>query len=261
MSKVAMAVAAHPDDIEMMMGGTLIMLKRAGCEIHYMNVANGSCGTDTLDKNEIVAIRTAEAQDAADLIGAVFHPPLVDDLQIIYTESLAAKLCAIVRRVDPQILLLPSPQDYMEDHMNTSRLMVTAAFCRNIVNFPTDPPTPPLFSEMCLYHGLPWGLRDQLRKTVDAGTFVDVSSVMADKRRMLACHRSQKEWLDRTQGLESYLTTTEDLAAQVGRLSGRFTHAEGWRRHLHLGFGREEFDPLSDALGKHIISLDQGELP
>ena len=43
--KTAIAIAAHPDDIEFYMAGTLLLLKRAGYEIHYMNVANGNCGS------------------------------------------------------------------------------------------------------------------------------------------------------------------------------------------------------------------------
>ncbi|HUU58478.1 MAG TPA: PIG-L family deacetylase, partial [Phycisphaerae bacterium] len=49
MSEIAIAVAAHPDDIEFMMGGTLLLLGLAGCELHYMTVANGSCGSVTAD--------------------------------------------------------------------------------------------------------------------------------------------------------------------------------------------------------------------
>ena len=40
-----MAIACHPDDIDFGMAGTLMMLKKAGYEIHYMDVANGSLGT------------------------------------------------------------------------------------------------------------------------------------------------------------------------------------------------------------------------
>ena len=43
--KRAFAVAAHPDDIEFFMAGTLMRLGEAGYELHYMNVADGSCGT------------------------------------------------------------------------------------------------------------------------------------------------------------------------------------------------------------------------
>ena len=42
---IALAVFAHPDDIELTAAGTLVRLQRAGYRIHYMTVANGSCGS------------------------------------------------------------------------------------------------------------------------------------------------------------------------------------------------------------------------
>ncbi len=248
MPKVAFAVAAQPDDIEFMMGGTFLLLGRAGYELHYMNIANGSCGTAVRDKDEIVAIRAAEARAAAAVAGAMFHPPLTDDLMIYYEPSLAARLCAVMRMANPEILLLPSPQDYMEDHTNASRLGVTAAFCRGMRNFATDPPVAPIESEMAIYHAMPYGLTDQLRNPITPHFFINIADILADKRRMLACHRSQKEWLDVSQGLDSYLIAMEEMSAQVGRMSGRFGFAEGWRRHSHMGFGAERFDPLKDRL-------------
>ena len=253
MRKVAFAIAAHPDDIEFMMAGTMLLLARAGYELHYMNVANGSCGTATLSRDEIVTIREREAQEAAASLGAAFHQSLVDDLMIYYTPELVARLCAVVRGVNPQILLLQSPQDYMEDHMNSSRLAVTAAFCRSMSNFQTDPPTETIDSEMAVYHCLPHALTDQLRNPVRAHFYVDVETVMAAKRDALACHQSQKQWLDQSQGMDRYLKTAESIAAEVGGLSGCFQYAEGWRRHLHFGFGPEGFDPLADSLGGAVI--------
>jgi hypothetical protein len=41
-----------------------------------------------------------------------------------------------------------------------------------------------------------------------------------------------------------------DLMRSVGALSGgKFEFAEGWRRHLHLGFSAADADPLAKALG------------
>ncbi len=253
MSKIAFAVAAHPDDIELMMAGTLILLGEAGYELHYMNVANGSCGTATMDYDEVVAVRTAEARNATERLGATFHEPLVDDLQIYYTPSLASKLCAVVRQVRPEVLLIPSPQDYMEDHVNVSRLAVTAAFCRNMRNFATDPSVAPIGDDTALYHALPWGLKDQYRKPITPDLYVDISSAIDAKRDALACHRSQKEWLDESQGHDSYLNTMVEMSKNVGKMSGQFDYAEGWIRHSHLGFASEDFDPLSDALGDLVI--------
>jgi len=250
MAEAALAIAAHPDDIEMMMAGTLLLLGEAGYRLHYLTVANGSCGTATLGREEIVAVRLAEARSAAQVLGAEFHEPLVDDLMITYGPALAARLGAVVRRVRPQVLLVPAPEDYMEDHVNTARLAVTAAFSRAMPNFATDPPTAPAGGDVAVYHAMPWGLCDPLRRPVRAGVYVDVGSVLARKRRALACHRSQKEWLDRSQGLDRYLTTMEETAAEVGRRSGRFACAEGWRQRAHLGLSaREDFDPLTGVLG------------
>ena len=204
MHEVALGVAAHPDDIEMMMAGTLIMLGDVGYELHYMTIANGSCGSVTLSAEDIARVRTQESRHAAALIGATYHKPLVDDLMIYYEDSLVRRLCTIVREVKPQILLLPSPQDYMEDHANASRLMVTATFCRNMPNYASNPQVPAIDNQMCVYHALPMGLCDQLRTPIIPDLCVDVSGVMAKKREMLSCHKSQKEWLDESQGHDNY---------------------------------------------------------
>jgi len=77
--------------------------------------------------------------------------------------------------------------------------------------------------------------------------------VHRNKRDALAEHKSQQEWLDVTQGMNSYVRTMEEMSLEVGRLSKKFRHAEGWRRHLHFGFSSPKADPLADALGKNYL--------
>lgn len=255
MGKRAFAVAAHPDDIEFLMAGTLILLGEAGYEIHYMNIANGSCGTSRLTPAEIIRIRRGEARAAAASIGAVYHESLVNDIEIFYEKGLLAKVGAVMREVSPEILLVPAPSDYMEDHQNAARLAVAAAFCRSMPNFPTDPPRSPVKGEMGVYHAQPVGNREPLGAAVRPGILVDISSVIDRKRTMLSAHGSQKEWLDRTQGIGSYLDSMEAMAREAGAMTGTFECAEGWRRRLHVGFGAEDFDPLCDALGEMTETL------
>ncbi len=249
MTLTAMAIGAHPDDIEFMMAGTLLRLKDAGAEIHMWNLASGNCGTAVLPKDEIVRLRAAEARASAEAAGATIHPALTDDLAIYYEPGLLARVAAVLREVKPGILLIPSPQDYMEDHMNTCRLAVTAAFAHGMVNFPTDPPRPAWQEPVVLYHAQPYGLCDALGHRIQPERYVDTSPVLARKRTMLTKHDTQKSWLDVSQGLDSYLLEMEAMSRQVGQMSGRFEHAEGWRRHSHLGFGPPDFDPLQQALG------------
>jgi hypothetical protein len=81
--------------------------------------------------------------------------------------------------------------------------------------------------------------------------YVDTSTVHRIKRAALACHASQKEWLDKTQGQESYLVTMDEFSLALGQASG-FPHAEGWTRHLHYGFGAKNDDPLSEVFGSGV---------
>jgi len=248
---VALAAAAHPDDIEFMMAGTLLLLKEAGAEIHMWNIANGSCGTVRHGRDEIVEMRRREALESACVAGAVAHEPLFDDLAVFYDGPSLARVAAVVRDIRPTIVLTHSPQDYMEDHQNACRLLVSAVFSRGMPNFPTDPSRPAWDAPSAVYHALPHGLRDGLGQVVRPDAFVDIAAALGAKREMLARHRSQKEWLDASQGMDAYLAEMETMSRDVGRMSGRFEFAEGWRRHSLLGFGPPDFNPLKDLTKGH----------
>ena len=138
-ANVAMAIAAHPDDIEFLMAGTLLRLAEQGWQTHYLTLANGSCGSLTLGPAATARVRAGEARKAAQILGARFHPSLTPDCTILYSMPLLRRVAAIVRAAGPRVLLVPSPQDYMEDHTETCRLAVTAAFVRGMPNFRTTP--------------------------------------------------------------------------------------------------------------------------
>jgi LmbE family N-acetylglucosaminyl deacetylase len=249
----ALAIAAHPDDIEIFMSGTFMLLKEVGYELHYMNVANGCCGTSEYDRTTISKMRRDEAIAAAELIGAVFHEPICDDLSIFFDQPTLAKIASVMRLVAPEIVLTHPPADYMEDHTNVCRLATTAAFTRGMPNFPVDPPREPVPGKVTVYHAQPFSHRDPLRRLVTPDMFVNVTEVVERKVAMLAKHVSQKKWLDESQGHDSYLQTLRDLDAECGRMSGMFKYAEGWRRHLHLGYCDQDDDPLRKALHDRVL--------
>jgi LmbE family N-acetylglucosaminyl deacetylase len=250
----ALGVFAHPDDMEIVAAGTLLRLQRAGYEIHCLAVANGGCGSSVLGREETARVRRVEADEACRLAGFTLHESLVNDIEVFYERGTLARVAAIVRRVAPDVLLTHSPTDYMEDHQNASRLAVSAAFCRGMRNMPTDPPVPPVDRPVTVYHAQPYGNRDPLGAEVRPTHFVDAGGeVLEKKTAMLACHRSQQTWLDESQGLSSYLETMLALVREVGGWSGRFEHAEGWRRRLALGFCAPDADPLAAALGPSCL--------
>jgi len=246
--KSALAIFAHPDDIEFVAAGTLLQLGLRGWALHYLNLCSGNGGSVQMDALTTAETRLKEAQEAARFLGASFYPPIANDLELFYGPEMLKKVAAIVRETRPSIVLTHSPQDYMEDHMNASRLAVTAAFAHGIPNFQTEPPRASFTDDVTVYHAMPHGLSDPLRQKIRAGLYVNTTAVHERKRDALALHVSQKHWLDVSQGMDSYLSSMDDLSRAVGRLSGRFEHAEGWRRHLHLGFSAKDIDPLRAAL-------------
>ncbi len=248
-----LAIAAHPDDIEFMMAGTLLLLKRAGCETHYLNISSGNCGSLERDAKATRGARAAEARRSAKILGAGFHASFADDLEILYELKTLRRLAAIIREVRPTVVLTHSPQDYMEDHTNTCRLAVTAAFAHGMPNFKTTPARAAYSGNVTVYHCLPHGLRDGLRRRVQPEAYVNTTSVQAAKRAALAEHRSQQSWLEASQGMNSHLMTMEATSRELGKWSGKFEHAEGWRRHLHLGLAAVENDPLGEILGAFYL--------
>ena len=252
-TKSALAIVAHPDDLEFVAAGTLLLLQQAGWEIHYFNVCTGHGGSVRHDAATLRRMRLAEAKRAAKILGAHFHPPIADDMEVFYNLKLLRKVAAVVRKARPSIVLTHAPQDYMEDHMNTCRLAVTAAFTREMPNFVTTPRLPPVSGDVTVYHAQPHMQRDGLRRRVEPGLFIDTTTTHATKLAALAEHQSQQEWLDVSQGMNSYLKTMEDLSREVGKMSGRFQHAEGWRRHLHPGYCAEHADPLREVLGRRCL--------
>jgi N-acetylglucosamine malate deacetylase 1 len=253
MKKVLLAIAAHPDDIELRFAGTMLLMARAGWELHYLNIGSGSLGSAEMGPEQTREIRGAEAREAAAVLGAMWHPPMAEDLEIFYGDTLLRRVAAVVRKVNPSVVLTHPPVDYMEDHTAACRLAVTAAFSKAIPHFRTEPQTVTSMSPVAVYHSMPHGLVTPLGGRVSPRYFVDIGRVMEERVRALECHRSQKDWLEASQGLGALGRYSRADAARVGGMSGRFEFAEGWWPHLHLGFGPEGFDPLREALGDLVL--------
>jgi len=249
----AIAIGAHPDDIEFYMAGTLVMLRRAGWEIHYLNVANGCCGSQQHTSVKLRRVRRSEAKRAAKVLGAHFHESLCNDLEILYDLKLLRRLAAVIRDVKPSVVLTHPPVDYMEDHTNTCRLVVTAAFAHAMPNFRSVPPRSVADYDVTVYHCIPHTMRDPLRRLVLPEAFVNTTSVQAIKRTALAEHKSQQAWLVASQGMNSFIAKADADACLVGRASKKFKFAEGWQRHLHYGFSATDVDPLREVLGRNYL--------
>jgi LmbE family N-acetylglucosaminyl deacetylase len=253
MNKIALAIVAHPDDIEFRIAGTLILLKQAGWETHYLNIATGSLGSVQFTAPQARKVRRSEAQAAAKVMGAHWHPSLVDDIEIFYNLKTLKRLTAVIRAIKPSVLLTHPPVDYMEDHTNACRLAVSAAFARGMPNLKTQPAQATFDGDITVYHCLPHGMSDPLGRPVIPQCFINIASVLAQKADALNSHRSQAHWLETSQGCNALSRFMETDALKVGRMSRKFKYAEGFWRHLHLGFCAPEADPLRTELAKYYL--------
>ena len=61
----ALAIVAHPDDIEFVAAGTLLRLRDAGWQTHYLNLSGGDCGSMTTGPDETRTIRGRTSRTTA----------------------------------------------------------------------------------------------------------------------------------------------------------------------------------------------------
>ncbi len=252
--KTVFAVGAHPDDVEFNMAGTLLLLAQAGFEPHMMNVSRSNLDSNQLPEDEVIRIRRREAETAARVANVDYHPPIANDLMIFYEDRLLREMTAIVREIQPTIVLLPSLNDYMEDHTNTARLVITACFSRAMRHYTSIPPREPTGQDVYLYHAQPHLNRDGMRTLVVPELFVDISGVMDTKLHMLGCHESQRQWLGETQGLDDYRESMRHASQEVARMRPDcdWQYAEGFRQHSFVGFSARDRNPLAEALGDKV---------
>src|SRR5262249_24068124 len=153
------------------------------------------------------------------------------DLLITFDAPNIRRTVELIRQVDPVIVITHSPQDYMLDHEFTSMLARSACFGRPIPTFPTEaqPAAPPTAHIPHLYSAAPIEAKTIFGEPAPLSFPIDISSVVGRKADMLACHRSQREWLRAQHGMDEYLEAMKRWSAAVGARIG-VAYAEGFRQ-------------------------------
>jgi len=253
-----LAVMAHPDDIEFTCAGTLALLRRAGWTVHMATMTAGDLGSSSLSRTEIARLRRAEAAASAALLGAGYTCLGFDDLLVSCDEESKRRVTALLRKVRPDLVLAPSPEDYMDDHRLTPRIVREAAFASTIPLWEAslEGERPPCAERIpALLYADPIGNVDPSGRRLRPRYVVDITPVIGIKERMLACHASQREWLRAQHGEDEYLESMRRWSADRARDFRRRSvkYAEGFVPHLGHGFPRG--DLLTGALGKARVKV------
>jgi LmbE family N-acetylglucosaminyl deacetylase len=248
-----LAVGAHPDDVEFKCAGTLSLLRQKGYEIAIVTVANGDCGSTEYSAEKIAVMRKGEAAESAALLGGRYICLDERDLMINFDERTRRKVVNAVREVDPFLVFTHPHEDYMADHEITSRLVRDACFGAPIPNYGSAGNLPHTSGIPYLFYWDAMEGIDYLGRPQAVHFYVDVSTEMETKRKMLACHRSQREWLMRQHGLDHYIGSMEHWGEERGKQAG-FRFAEAFCQHRGHAYPRENV--LAAILGEDRLKVE-----
>ena len=245
-----LAIHAHPDDVEILAGGTLALLAGRGHDLSIVTFTPGDCGSADLGPDEIAAVRRREAAASAATIGASYTCLEFRDLAIFNDDPSRRRVAAALRAARPDIVLTASPVDYMCDHEAVSALVRDCCFVISMPNYRAE--VPACGSIPHLYFMDPLAGRDRDDRVVQPDFVVDVTATFDRKRAMLAEHASQREWLRKHHGVDEYLLAMERWTAERGALAA-VQYGEGFRQYR--GHAYPQSPALQELLTSAAIAL------
>ena len=253
-----LAIHAHPDDLEILAGGTLALLAGKGHQIAMIAMTSGDCGSAQHTREEIAAIRYAEAAHSASLIGAHFECAGFSDMAIFSDDASRRLVTELLRRTRPNLVITASPIDYMPDHEATSALVRDACFASSIPLYRTGVTgaAPALTVIPHLYFTDPIEGIDREGRRILPDFCADIASVLDLKRSMLGCHASQRAWLAQQHGIDDYLRQMDSVARACGSPWG-LSYGEGFRRYR--GHPYPQAPLLESLLGAHAVHEMRGQ--
>jgi len=120
----AIFFSAHPDDVELSAGGTVIALVKAGYKVGIVDLTQGELSTRGNLKT-----RSIETKNASKIMGIHARENLkIADGNIENSEKNRKKIIEVVRKYRPKIVFAPYPKDRHPDHVNASRLLTESFF-------------------------------------------------------------------------------------------------------------------------------------
>lgn len=203
-----LAIGAHPDDLELLCGGTLALYSKMGHEVFMCHVCDGNKGSLVYSSKELVKIRRNEAIESAKLIGAKSIWGGMSDGEVVLDLSSREKIIDVIRQANPDLIITHSPNDYHADHINVSRLVFEATYLASLKLWKTSYPGSdkiPILYYMDTLAGVNFIPIE----------YVDISKTIDIKVKMMLKMKSQLGWLKKMHD-----TDAEDFIKTVARFRG-----------------------------------------
>ena len=174
-----LAIFAHPDDVELTVGGTLLKMKSLGYRTGALDVTRGEMGTRGTPEG-----RAEESDEAAKILKLDIRENLeLPDGPVWLTEETRTRLVRVLRRLKPKILLTHQLDDPHPDHNHIAQLVREAARLASMqkydLDFGQERATAPIVA-----HNI-------FSQRVIPSFIVDVSEFAAEKMDAIRAHKSQ----------------------------------------------------------------------
>lgn len=217
-----LGIGAHPDDLEVLCGGTLARYAINGDQVTMCYFTQGEKGHFSIPSDELALIRADEARQAADMISAeIITLGLLDGEVRADDSDTQLKIIDAIRQARPDVIITHAPNDtYHSDHGAVSKLVLDSSFHASVPYIESDyehhDKVPPIYymETVAGVEFLP-------------SMYVDISDTLMTKLQMVSKHQSQVTWLKEHDNLY-VLDMVETVAKFRGWQSG-VKYAEGFR--------------------------------
>ena len=224
------AFGAHPDDVELGCGGTIIKELHAGRKVGIIDLTRGELGT-----RGTAETRDKESANAAKVMGLKIRENLgFKDGFFKNDENHQMEVVKIIRKYKPKIVLCNAKDDRHIDHPKGADLVSDACFLSGLEKIKTilDGNKQQSWRPLNVYHYIQW-------KNSSPDFLVDISGFENIKMDAIKCYSSQfynpkskeKETLI---SKKNFLDTIYNRSLDLGRLIG-VDHAEGFTSNKIVG--------------------------
>jgi LmbE family N-acetylglucosaminyl deacetylase len=189
-----LSVGAHPDDVEILCGGTMAKYAARGDQVTIMIATNGNVGSPTLTREEIAAVRKKEAEQAAATIGAELIWLGYDDEFLFHDRETRLAFINGIRKANPDVMFVHGPNDYHPDHRICGEIAIDCRIPVTVRLIETEYPSMEKVPHVFIMDNV-----GSIGFEPDA--YVDISEVFDMKSKMLLCHESQDTWLQYSYGM------------------------------------------------------------
>ncbi len=225
-----LAIVAHPDDVELSFGGTLLVHEKKGFKTGVLDLTKGELGTRGTPE-----IRAKEAVDAAKILKLSARENLgLADGFFENSKENQLKVAAQIRRFRPKIVIANAMYDRHPDHTRAAQLVETACFIAGLKAVETE------------WEGTnqeayrPEKLYFCIQSTAhEPDILVDISDVMDERRAAINAFKSQFHNPDSKEpetfiSSKGFMTMLESRTREWGHRIG-VEHAEGFQVKHFLG--------------------------